>query len=353
MSDLRAAIVGYGLAGSVFHAPLISSTQGMTVVSVVTRNPDRGEQALRDHPGARVLPGVDDLWARADEHDFVVIAAPNVVHASLARDAVDAGLPVVVDKPLAPTAAEAQGLVDHAESKGILLTAFQNRRWDSDHLTLRRLLSEERPEQRLGEVLRYESRFERWRPHLQEGAWRESADPSVGGGVLLDLGSHLVDQALSLFGPATDVYGEIDRRRGAAGDDDAFLAIRHRSGIYSHLWMSLVSAAPAPRLRVLGTSAAYVVEEVDGQEDALRSGLRPNDSEPWGLEPESRWGRLVRGAQSETVPSEPGAWPAFYSALERALRTGGPPPVDPQDAVAVLEVLEAARRAATGDHSAG
>ena len=159
-------------------------------------------------------------------------------------------------------------------------------------------------------------------------------------------GAHLVDQALQLFGPASHVYAEIDNRRGSAGDDDAFVALRHRSGTYSHLWMSALAAAPGPRLRVLGTRAAYVVAEVDGQEDALRSGRRPDDPGTWGIEPESRWGRLVKGEESEAVPSEPGAWPAFYTELERALRAGGPPPVDPADAVATLEVIDAARRSA-------
>ena len=219
---------------------------------------------------------------------------------------------------------------------------FQNRRWDSDHRTLRKLLAEGT----LGDVLRFESRFERWRPDPRADAWRETAGPGEGGGVLLDLGSHLVDQALQLFGPASHVYAEIDNRRASPGDDDAFLALQHRSGTYSHLWMSALAAAPGPRLRVLGTRAAYVVAEGDGQEDALRSGRRPDDSETWGIEPESRWGRLVKGDESEAVPSERGAWPLFYAELERALRAGGPPPVDPADGVATLEVIDAARRSA-------
>jgi scyllo-inositol 2-dehydrogenase (NADP+) len=342
MADFSAAIIGYGLAGSVFHAPLISSTPGMRVLTVVTANAERRAQALRDNPGARVLSTPDELWARAEEHDFVVVATPNNAHAPLARHAVDAGLPVVVAALTADVPAEARAVVEHAESRGVLLTVFQNRRWDSDQRTLRRLLSE----RRLGDVLRFESRLERWRPELRPDAWRESTAAAEGGGVLLDLGSHLVDQALDLFGAAADVYAEVDRRRGAAGDDDAFLALRHRSGAYSHLWMSALAAAPGPRLRVLGDRAAYVVDEVDGQEDALRSGRRPDDGEPWGVEPESRWGRLIRGDESEPVPSERGAWPRFYSELEVALREGGPPPVDPADAVATLEVLEAARRSA-------
>ena len=250
---------------------------------------------------------------------------------------------MVVDKPLAPTRREAAALVEQARASGKLLTVFQNRRWDSDHLTLRRLLAEGSAGR--GPAVRVALRA------LAPGAERrmrgaKPPEPGEGGGVLLDLGSHLVDQALQLFGPVSHVYAEIDNRRASAGDDDAFLALRHRSGTYSHLWMSALAAAPGPRLRVLGTRAAYVVAEVDGQEDALRSGRRPDDPSTWGIEPESRWGRLVQGEESEAVPSEPGAWPAFYTELERALREGGPPPVDPADAVATLEVIDAARRSA-------
>lgn len=340
MSDLRGAIIGYGLAGSVFHGPLISSTPGLVVATVVTSDPGRREQATRNHRGAQVVSTPDELWGLADEHDFVVVAARNDAHVQLAERALDAGLPVVVDKPLAPSAEEAAALVEHARSSGKLLTVFHNRRWDSDHLTLRRLLSEGA----LGDVFRYESRLERWRPDPRADAWRETTVPAQGGGVLLDLGSHLVDQALQLFGPVTDVYAEIDSRRGSPGDDDAFLALRHRSDTYSHLRMSAVTAAPGPRLRVLGNGAAYVIAHVDGQEDALRSGMRPDGPDQWGIEPESRWGRLVKGDESEPAPSEPGAWPAFYTEFERALRKGGPPPVDPADGVATLEVLDAARR---------
>jgi scyllo-inositol 2-dehydrogenase (NADP+) len=196
-------------------------------------------------------------------------------------------------------------------------------------------------------VLRYESRLERWKPALSgRRPWREASPPDAGGGVLLDLGSHLVDQAIVLFGPVVRAYSEIESRRGSIADDDAFLALEHRSGARSHLWASLVAAAPGPRLRVLGDRAAYIVTEVDGQEDALRSGARPSDDEAWGTEPPERWGRLITEERSEAIASERGDWPRFYTGLERALREGSPPPVDPWDAVAGLEVLDAARRSA-------
>jgi predicted dehydrogenase len=217
-----------------------------------------------------------------------------------------------------------------------------NRRWDSDQLTLLRLLDE----RKLGDVLRYESRFERWRPALSERKpWREDSSPEAGGGVLLDLGSHLVDQAIQLFGPVVRVYAEVESRRGGA-DDDVFLALEHRSGARSHLWASLLAAAPGPRLRVLGDRAAYLITEVDGQEDALRSGARPGGDEQWGVEPPDRWGRLITGEESEAVPSERGDWPRFYTGLEQALREASPPPVDPWDAVTGLEVIDAALHSA-------
>jgi predicted dehydrogenase len=342
VTDLRAAIIGYGLAGRFFHAPLIAATEGLTVASVVTSSPERRAQAKQEHPDTRILASAAELWKRAEDHDLVVVATPNDTHAPLATEAIARGLAVVVDKPLAMTATEAEALVSRAEQASTLLSVFQNRRWDSDQLTLARLLAEDR----LGAVLRYESRFERWRPSASAAAWRDSTPPEHGGGQLLDLGPHLVDQALVRFGPVTHIYAEVDARRGAPSDDDAFLALRHEHGVISHLRASAITAAPGPRLRVLGTKAGFLVEGLDGQEDALRSGVRPDQVPDWGAEPESHWGRLVSGEESVPVPSERGDWPRFYALLVRALSDGDPPPVDPRDAVATLRILEAARRSA-------
>jgi predicted dehydrogenase len=195
----------------------------------------------------------------------------------------------------------------------------------------------------LGTVQRFESRFERWRPEVGPG-WRERGEPAEGGGVLLDLGSHLVDQALQLFGPARDVYGELDvRRPGAKVEDDAFVALTHESGVRSHLWMSAVAAQLGPRFRVLGDRAAYVKYGLDVQEEALRGGRTPDEPE-WGVEPGDRWGLLGTDAGVERVPTQPGAYQRFYEGVAAALREGAPPPVDAADAVAALEVIDAARR---------
>ena len=338
MAERRAALIGFGLAGSVFHAPLIEAAPGLRLATIVTSNPERAGRARDRYPDAEVLAGADDLWERAGDHELVVIATPNSSHAPLAQRAIELGPGVVVDKPLAPSAAAARDLVAAAEDRGVPLTVFHNRRWDSDQLTLRRLLDEGA----LGRVHRYESRFERWRPELRPDAWRESTPPEAGGGLLVDLGTHLVDQALTLFGPAAEVYGEVESVRGGVSDDDAFVAIAHEGGVHSHLWASSVTADRGPRLRVLGDEAAFVVDELDGQEEALAGGERPKDGS-WGAVPRERWGRLVRGDDAETVPSENGAWPRFYEQLSAALEGGEPPPVDPWDAVATLEVLERAR----------
>ncbi|MCX4454350.1 Gfo/Idh/MocA family oxidoreductase [Streptomyces sp. NBC_01340] len=346
---LRVALIGYGLAGSVFHAPLIATTEGLVLDTIVTSNPERQEQARAEFgDGVRFAATPEELWARADELDLIVIASPNKTHVPLATAALKAGLPVVVDKPLAGTAAEARELAALADERGLLLSVFQNRRWDNDFLTLRKLLSEGE----LGDVWRFESRFERWRPQ-PKGGWRESGDPAEIGGLLYDLGSHVVDQALVLFGPAASVYAEADiRRPGAQTDDDTFIAITHTNGVRSHLYVSATTAQLGPRFRVLGSQAGYVKYGLDPQEADLREGRRPGASTEWGVEPESLWGRVGSGESPLTgggrpEPTLPGAYPAYYEAIAAALRDGAPNPVTAQEAAAALDVLEAARRSAT------
>ncbi|MFE0457533.1 Gfo/Idh/MocA family oxidoreductase [Streptomyces sp. NPDC058914] len=344
-TPLRVGLIGYGLAGSVFHAPLIAATEGLALDSVVTSNPERQEQARAEFPDVRVSATPEELLARAGDLDLIVIASPNKTHVPLATAALQAGVPVVVDKPIAGTAAEARELAALAEKRGLFLSVFQNRRWDNDFLTLRKLLAEGR----LGDVYRFESRFERWRPQLK-GGWRESGDPTEIGGLLYDLGSHVVDQALVLFGPVTHVYAESDvRRPGAETDDDTFIALTHANGVRSHLYVSATTAQLGPRFRVLGSEAGYVKYGLDPQEAALREGLRPGPA--WGTEPESLWGRVGAGESPLTgggspVPTLPGDYPAYYAAVAKALTDGGPNPVTALEAAAALDVLEAARRSA-------
>jgi len=341
---MRVGIIGYGLAGRVFHGRLLAASNDADVVAVVTRDPGRAAQARSDFPRAACFDTVEAMLADT-ALDLAVVATATPDHPDSALACLKARIATVVDKPFAPSAAQARQILDAAGDTP--LTVFQNRRWDGDQLTLRRLLGEER----LGPVLRYESRLERWRPLADPGRWRDRLGAAQGGGVLADLGSHLVDQALMLFGPPRSVYAEVDHRRsaGARGaaaegddvppDDDVFVALEHAGGTRSHLWCSAVAAASGPRLRVLGAAAGFVVDDVDGQEDALRAGLPAGQAKP-----QSAW--LVRGAEREAVDPSRGRWDGFYPAVFVALREGTPMPVDPVDALRTMEVIDAARRSA-------
>ncbi|HSD48867.1 MAG TPA: Gfo/Idh/MocA family oxidoreductase [Actinomycetota bacterium] len=338
---IRVGLVGFGLGGAVFHAPLIAATPGLSLDAIVTADPERVGRARERYPSTRVLPDVDALLSSADELDLVVVTTPNRSHVPIALGAVEAGLHVLMDKPIAASSADARRLVSAAAERGVLFSVFQNRRWDGDFLTIRRLLEGNA----LGRVVRFESRFERWDPALGAG-WRELGAPEEGGGMLLDLGSHLVDQSIQLLGPPTSVYAEVERRRpGAEADDEAFVALVHPGGVRSHLWMSLVAGALGPRFRVLGLGGAFEKHGLDPQEQQLKDGRVPGD-DGYGIEPPERWGAIIRGGKREPVPTERGDYPRYYALLADAIDRGGPPPVPAEDAILGLEVLEAARRSA-------
>ena len=335
---LRVGVIGYGLGGAAFHAPFIASTSGLQLSAIVTRDADRQRAAARNYPGVRIIDDVSQLWDGSLGLDLVAISTPNRTHVPLALAAIAAGMHVVVDKPLAPSSTEARAVAEAAKSRGLLVIPFQNRRWDGDFLTLRRLLAEGA----IGDPIRFESRFERWRPVPTRG-WRERGVPDEAGGLLFDLGSHLIDQALVLFGPVRDVYAHFDRRRpGVEADDDTFVALTHASGVRSHLYLSAVAAQTAPRFRLLGRSGAFTKWGLDVQEDVLRAGVRPGGPD-WGIEPEERWGTLGINGQAHRVPTERGDYGAFYAGVARAIRTEGRSPVDVADAIVMLEVIEAAR----------
>jgi scyllo-inositol 2-dehydrogenase (NADP+) len=336
---IRTAVVGFGTGGAVFHAPFVEADAEYRLDVVVTGNPGRAADVARTHPGARVVPTAEQLFASAADLDLVVIASPPSSHVDLAHRALDAGLAVVVDKPLCVTAADGEALVAHAHRAGRLLTVFHNRRWDGDFLTVRGLLAGGA----LGEVRRFESRFEWWKPE-ESKAWKAGARPGDGGGMLYDLGPHLIDQAVQLFGPVEDVYAELSRYRpGDGGDDDAFVSLVHASGIRSHLRMNGLAAQVGPRFSVLGSRCAFTKWGLDPQEAALKAGARPG-TPGFGIEAESSWGRVGVGGALEPVPTQPGSYAAFYRALADALLRGGPVPVDPRDAVAVIALIERIHR---------
>ena len=241
----RVALAGYGFAGRDIHAPLLAEA-GCQVVAVSTRSPERAAAARDDIPGVQVVPGLDELLA-VPGLDLVVLATPSGGHAAQVRSVVDAGLACVVDKPLAVDAESAADVVRHAAASGVPLTVFQNRRFDAEQATVARVVADGL----VGTPFRYEMRWERWRPVPKE-RWREQASATEGGGILLDLHSHLVDAAVQLFGPVATVFATVDARTTPA-EDDAFLVCRHAGGVVSHLGATSLSGAPGPRVRLLGT----------------------------------------------------------------------------------------------------
>ena len=331
---VRFGLVGYGFGGRYFHAPLLGAAPEVDLVGVVTTSAERRAQVQQDSPGRATFASLEELVSAGVE--AVAISTPAATHSELTDRALELGLAVVCDKPFALDAAAAIRSVELAEGRGLALSPYQNRRWDSDFLTVRRLVADEV----LGDVVRFESRFERLAPGDGPGA--------SGGGTLLDFGSHLVDQALLLMGPVTSVYAEW-RLRGNGLDDDVFVALTHVGDTRSHLWGSWSQGAPGPRFRVTGTTASYVNGTLmDCQEDQLLAGHTPASLGPsWGAEPSVRWGRVHRGDEGEIVPTENGAWSTFYPAFARAVRGLGPVPVEPRDAIASMTVLDAARRSAT------
>ena len=332
MEPVRIGLVGYGKGGRFFHAPLIVGAAGCELAGVVTRSGGRRAELDSDHPGT---PAYDDLGQLAAAGvDAVAISPPADTHLPLVLEAISLGLPVVCDKPFALNAAAAGQAVAAAERAGVLLTVYQNRRFDADLLTVRAVIGSGE----LGRVVRFESRIEQFTP--------PDGITASGGGILLNLGSHLADQALTLFGPVTSVYAELDDAGGLPGR--FFVAARHAAGTISHLVGDVtLNGEPGPRFRVFGTAATYDVTAFDNQADDLLAGGTPAASgNAWGMVPPEHWGRLHAGPTTRPWPSERGDWTAFYTSFATAVRGQGAAPVDPWDSVAGLEMLEAAQRSA-------
>jgi predicted dehydrogenase len=340
---IRTGIIGFGLAGRVFHAPFIATNADFALTTIATSSPERAAEARAAHPAARIVPTPEALLdeARAGRLDLVILASPPHVHRAQAIAALEAGAAVVIDKPFAPSVADAEAILAAAHSADRPLTVFQNRRFDGDFLTVRRLVESGA----LGRVHRFESTFERMGAAKRE-LWQGQLTPVQGGGILFDLGSHLVDQALTLFGPATLEHAELTTvREGVGSEDDAFLSLLHASGVRSHLTMSRAAGQSGPRFRVLGDESAYSVHGLDGQEAALRRGALPTDP-GYGETPDADWGtRGVDGAGPlERVPTERGQYPAFYEQVAASILDGAPVPVDAREALETVRILESAHR---------
>ena len=325
-------LVGFGFAARTFHLPLLRATPGLRVVAVGSSRP-------HDVRAALFHAAVVDAAAVAAHPDveLVVLATPNDTHAPLAEAAMRAGRHVVVDKPFALTLADARHLAAVARETGVLLSVFQNRRWDSDFLTVRAALRDGL----VGRVALFESRLDRFRPEVRD-RWRERAVP--GAGLLYDLGPHLIDQALVLFGvPDTVQATLVAQRRGAVADDLAHVVLRHGAQVAVLQAASLVSGGSA-RLAVHGDRASLVKREPDVQEAQLRAGMAPG-APGWGVDPDDVVQHDGATGDRRALRAEPGDQRRYYAAVRDALRDGGPNPVPPAQACAGMAVLEAARRA--------
>ncbi|WP_434134842.1 Gfo/Idh/MocA family oxidoreductase [Pseudomonas luteola] len=331
---MRVGLVGYGKGGRFFHAPLITSVSPIALVGVVIRSPERRAELQQDYPG---VPAYDTLAELIDAGvDAVVISTPPEIREGMILEAVSRGVPVVSDKPFALDESRAQLLISAAREAGVPLTVYMNRRWDSDIRTARRMITSGK----LGEVLTFESRVETFVSGTRGNA--------SGGGLLRDLGSHLVDQALWLFGSVRSVYAEVrfmDEQQQL--DEDFFLSLTHQNGVISRLWGSTIQHNPGPRLKVNGTEGCYRIECLDGQDQALLAGRSPKtERDRWGVEDHLRWGWMQHGEERELVPSERGRWDLFYEHLAAALSGKGELPVSLEDALETTRILDAARRSA-------
>ena len=336
---IRAGLVGFGMASKVFHGPTISAVEGLELAAVVERSSRNAEER---YPGIATYADLESMLA--DETlELIVIATPNTSHAPLAHQALSAGRHVVVDKPMAITSAEIAALIDHAREMGRLLIPYHNRRWDNGFRTLKNVLHE----QKLGRVVSFESTFDRWRPALKQNAWREKDMP--GSGILLDLGTHLVDEALQLFGLPQAVSADVVCERDGAEANDSFtVRLRYpgtNSGMMATLSGNCLAAVSRPHYTVRGTKGNYIKHGLDPQEAKLKATGRV-EGKDWGVEPPSAWGTLVTEVDGDMVtqPIEPipGDYRLFYAGVRDAIQGKAAPPVAAIDAWCAARVLEGA-----------
>ena len=333
---LRVGLVGFGMAGRVFHAPLISSVDGLELAAVVERHSDH---AVQRYPDVRVYRGPEELLADASI-DLIVVATPSGTHFEMAKQVLEAGKNVIVDKPVSVTSEQIRRLVELAQTRQRLLIPFHNRRWDGDFLTVQKLLHEHQ----LGRVVSIESRFDRWNPGAARRPWKD--DVAQGGGVLLDLGTHLVDQALVLCGKPLAVSAEVSRERDGEGSDDAFTVRLRYEGCILTLGANNLSSPAGARFHLRGTRGNYRKKGLDPQEAALNKITRITASN-WGQESPPDWGLLYvdveGGMVSRPVSTLAGDYRLFYAGVREALLGNAAPPVTGVEAWRVARILEWAR----------
>jgi len=330
-AKLKVGLMGYGFAGETFHAPVIEHCGRATVAAIATGKPERAQS---DYPSATIVETFDALIELQDV-DCIVIATPNDTHFDLARRALDAGKHVVVDKPVTLSGADTKTLADLAASHKLLFAPFHNRRWDGDFMTIRALIDSGR----LGRVTHYESHFDRFRPKVPQ-RWREEA--SRGGGLLFDLGPHLIDQALALFGLPETIYATVKAQRDHASAPDYVHLLLGYPDKEIVLHASALAALEPPRFTIHGTRGSYVKTGLDVQEDQLKAGLRPGNPE-FGRNPPGLL-REVDGDHDlrQEFATRDGAYVEFYRALAASVLGGNPFPVTPQDAVDVMKIIDLA-----------
>jgi predicted dehydrogenase len=329
---IRAGLVGFGMAGRVFHAPLISSVEGLELAAVVERNSNK---AAERYPGILTYRSLDELLADSSI-DLVVVATPNSTHYQVARQALEAGKNVVVDKPAAVTSTEIAELMELAATLGVHLIPFHNRRWDSDFRTIQKVIREGLT----GRVVSLESAFDRWRPGLSTRAWKD--DPEQGG-ILLDLGTHIADQALVLFGKPASVGAEVCRERDGEGANDSFTLRLHYADFSVTLSANCLSALERPRFHLRGSRGNYWKRGLDPQEAALNKVARIADPH-WGEEPAGNWGTLCvdvdGGMVTRPIAPIPGDYRRYYAGVRDALLGKAPAPVPAVAAWRVARLLE-------------
>lgn len=333
----RIGVVGYGVGGRLFHAPFIEAARGVELAGVVARSDAKREQVQADYPGLPVYSSLNEMLD-AGVVDAVTITTPPETRQSLVMEAVAAGVHVIADKPFAPNAAVAQELAAAAEQAGVILNVYHNRRRDPDILTLASLIASGD----LGDI---------WRVHsTMDQDQAQTLEVGSTGGLLRDIGSHLIDQMLWLLGPATHVHATIDwtDRFGETTDCGFVVTLTHAAGSTSVVSASKLNYSVTRELRAYGSKGSYFVASADVQAGALMAGRRPSgEPHTWGIEDEENWGQLSLASGRTTVPSRQGNYTSFYTEFGQAIQGLAPQPVPAAEGVRTLVVLDAARRSAT------